>query len=394
MRGFTRFTGALAGAALLLVSAAPALAGSLSPPPGPIQPTSRVTINPQAIALPFVINNPGSYVLTGDLINTGGAPNALVVQVPGVTIDLNGFVIDGFGGAGDAILVNAGDTVITNGHIRNWQGAGVNAQSFSFPNRIESLSIRDCQRGVIAVHAIISDVNVARCEFEGIVALAASTVTDCLVRECGLSGGPGYFGDLGTIFRNCTALENASDGFNGVIGCVFENCTAKLNGVSTGSGNGFFVDLGGVIRGCASSENAGNGYEAFEGVLIESSTALNNFVSGFRVENSHINNCSATSNQQSGIEGGFGNTITNNSSRNNQRDQILIIGEDNRVSGNDCKSPLGAGLLSISVIAPNNTIFSNSCTNGAPDYSIVAGNDVAPISPAAAAASAIFNVVY
>ena len=58
--------------AALFGSALTATAGSLTPPTGPILPTNRVQINQQFGNLPIQITQPGSYVLTGNIVADPG----------------------------------------------------------------------------------------------------------------------------------------------------------------------------------------------------------------------------------------------------------------------------------------------------------------------------------
>src|SRR3712207_5840058 len=73
--------------------------GPLAPPPGTPAPTmkSLEQIEPRTpiSALPITITQPGSYYLTGNLTGADG----IRVSASNVTIDLNGFTIQGTGGA-------------------------------------------------------------------------------------------------------------------------------------------------------------------------------------------------------------------------------------------------------------------------------------------------------
>ena len=105
-------------------------AGSLTPPPGPIQPTDRVTLNQQAITLPYTITQPGSYVLTSDLYGSM-FQDGIIIDASLVTLDLNGFTLVGIGNSGSGVRINGAleGVVIRNGIIGGWDGSGVDASS-------------------------------------------------------------------------------------------------------------------------------------------------------------------------------------------------------------------------------------------------------------------------
>lgn len=129
-------------AAIAAAAAAFTLAGDLNPPAGPVAPTMktldeiepRIAINdantPGNSSARFIISQPGSYYLTG---NIGALGNRAGIRIDsnGVTIDLNGFVIDGTGTSGTTAsgMTSLGTVtrapIIRNGEISNWPSYGV-----------------------------------------------------------------------------------------------------------------------------------------------------------------------------------------------------------------------------------------------------------------------------
>src|SRR6187397_293339 len=105
MRFFAR-PAPVAIAAALVVACGLLFAGPMDPPAGPVTSTyktltevePRTAIN--AVNTPgdaqnvFRITQPGSYYLTGNVIAAGGK-HGITVTVSNVTIDLNGFALDG-----------------------------------------------------------------------------------------------------------------------------------------------------------------------------------------------------------------------------------------------------------------------------------------------------------
>ncbi|MEC9372726.1 MAG: hypothetical protein VYC34_02745, partial [Planctomycetota bacterium] len=114
-----------AGIPCALGVAAGAFAGPLDPPPGPPAPTQKTLqqMEPRIPieSLPVVINNPGSYYFTGDLIGVNGA-NGIVINASNVSIDLCGFTMTGVPGSGDGVVVNQtrDNITVVNGTIREW----------------------------------------------------------------------------------------------------------------------------------------------------------------------------------------------------------------------------------------------------------------------------------
>src|SRR3989304_4869431 len=72
----------------------PVSAGDLNPPPGPITPTQRTPIGanttPGDADSLFMITQPGSYYLTGNIIGVSGK-FGIEINASGVTLDLMGF---------------------------------------------------------------------------------------------------------------------------------------------------------------------------------------------------------------------------------------------------------------------------------------------------------------
>src|SRR5262245_2012030 len=107
-------------------------AGPLSPPAGPVassyktlsEAEPRVAINSLVgtggPTWTYSINQPGSYYLTGNLVGENGK-RVVRIGADNVTIDLNGFTIDGSAGATrgiDGETLDANNVTVRNGTIR------------------------------------------------------------------------------------------------------------------------------------------------------------------------------------------------------------------------------------------------------------------------------------
>ncbi len=92
--------------AALLTGSWPAGAGDVDPPPGPVMPTmirlDEIEPRTPISALPFTINQCGSYFLTDCLTGVAGQ-NGITIDADDVTLDLNGFTLIGVPGSLDGI---------------------------------------------------------------------------------------------------------------------------------------------------------------------------------------------------------------------------------------------------------------------------------------------------
>src|SRR5262249_53879685 len=130
---------------------------------GPIQ------IRPPRI-FPFVINQPGSYQLIGNLTVANGA-SAIQINASNVTLDLNGFTVQGDGG-GFVSGINSSNAsqrniTIRNGVVRGFSSDGVK---------------------LVGGGNVISDVKVEGNGINGIDVFQGSLVEHCVATGNGLNG--------------------------------------------------------------------------------------------------------------------------------------------------------------------------------------------------------------
>lgn len=162
-------TRALAGVGLMLLAAAPGLAGPLDPPPGPITSTGKVladieprtAINasntPGDSTCVFKITRPGSYCFTGNILGAAGKSGILIALGPSgghVSIDMRGFTLQGVPESLDGITdrgpgwspnqtCDIGSTSGTGG-IRDWGGIGLVLHSSANVSNIQGITWQPC----------------------------------------------------------------------------------------------------------------------------------------------------------------------------------------------------------------------------------------------------------
>lgn len=253
-------------AALVLIAGSSAiLAGPLDPPAGPVGSTyktltevePRVAISaantPGNGTALRVINKPGSYYLTENLVGASGQAGILI-QASEVTIDLMGFELVGVTGSGDGITVGGdgqyNDITVLNGSANGWDGDGVNLSSgSSFNGRIE---------GVRAMHN----------KGSGLVIGSAGLITNCLSTY---NKGTGFAANSGSVISHCAGSNNGARGVYVEDGCTVTSCSlaaSGFEGIRTGDGCG--------VLDCTLRFNSWDGVRVGNGCRVSGVTAQGN----------------------------------------------------------------------------------------------------------------------
>lgn len=312
-------------------------AGPINPPSGPVAPTpgpepripiSALTTPGDADSL-FKITQGGSYYLTGNVAGVAGK-HGIEIASWGVTIDLNGFELNGVAdGTLDGITIAVGEPrniTVLNGSVRSWDGDGV---SIAAANgcRVEGLVSADNGGDGLSVGDYAT---VSRC----------SSFSD---------GGRGILVGFGGSITNCTSASSGSIGIVLGTGSTMSHCTSYFSG-----SHGISAGLGCSISHCTVNNSTGDGFRLNESCMITASIAANN--------------------GQDGIEASSGCVILNNNCRDNAVKAsgagIHTTGGDNRIEGNNC-SDQDRG---IDVDASGNVIIRNTCSRNFTDWSIAGDN--------------------
>ena len=321
--------------------------GSLTPPGAPAptmksldQIEARTIVNaattPGDATNLFIISQPGSYYLTANVVPfhfLGGiAKNGIGIMANNVTLDLNGFALQGSLGNIGIYIPNAQTNLtVRNGTISDWNSYGVYSESPAAQNLVfERLNVSACDTGfVLRGTGVVRYCNCVNNVNQGIVFVFNGNVTGSTAD----SNGTGISLNHGLV-SDCSAQNNDADGIS-----IYN----------------------GTVSGCLVRNNAQSGIYAGSSCTI--------------VGNTCIGNNSGNSSSDAGICIGNNNANT--------------LVEDNHVSASG-----HAGICVFGGISgTNNVIIKNSvCGNGANNYIVPAGNDLGPVGTAATATSPWANI--
>jgi len=276
-----------------------AWAGPLDPPgaPGPTMKTldevePSIPVGPETTPgdadARFVINQPGAYHLTADLIAEQGR-HGVQILADDVTLDLRGFTLRGDAGALDGVRAgeDAGalltNIVVRNGRAVGWGGSGVRLNRANRASVERVFSVGNGAYGVLAG----TGARVTDCTAEG------NTLTNISV--AGQS-----------IVEGCLSLRGGADGFTGAATSVFQRCVAFLN-----QGDGFRPGSGATLTDCIASGNQGDGFDAGARVVFERCVSLFDLGRGIVAGlDSTARGCTITGAGQDGITLGARGVVT------------------------------------------------------------------------------------
>jgi len=211
---------------------------------------------------PYMITQPGSYRLSGNLTVAAGAPG-IQIATDNVTLDLNGFAIIGNGvsTAGAHGIVAGTDLPVQGYHdiaVRNGSIQGMGADGIH----------------LLGDNILVEDVRVRNNVLSGIVVRAPGSVS------------PGALTQRSLIVRRSTIQGNSSYGIKSFGGLIADN---TITDCSIGIG----VEQGaGLVRGNVVSDTAA-GLSLVAGVSYIGNTLFNNTTHVFGGTNMGQNLCNA-----------------------------------------------------------------------------------------------------
>lgn len=357
MRTFTRlFTAACTG--LLTASA---LAGDLTPPAGPIEPTMlpldhAVPSSPITRAdVPIIIDAPGAYHLVENLDAGPGDAESICIQidVPGVVLDLAGFRI----GAQDpatrwdtGVFIN---TTADNAVVRN--GAAIECDSGFHSVAPSGATFEDC-----AAQGNASS---------GFLLEGASLVARCRATD---NGQLGFAMGVQSVLTNCVATGNNFIGININKGGRIVDCVVSGNQGAGISVNTVSEDGAAVISGCIIDRNTGDGIEGGAALIIDCSIT-NSGAAGVDVTSSTIRGCAVAHSAGHGIDAAGDSVITNNTCDNNAGAGIRTTAGA-RIEGNHASN----NAIGIQTATGASLVIGNTLSNNG------AGLDLSPETKAGA----------
>jgi len=265
--------GWLAAVGVVVGWAALTVGGPLTPPSGPVAGSMRTlaeveprtplsaATTPGNVSNVFVIAQPGSYYLTGN-VQTSANRNGILVSADNVTIDLNGFAIDG---STDTTGFRSGisnsaprrNLTVRNGTIRNMRGYGVlgtfNSSCFEDMAFIDNLS------GQLEIapssNCTVRNVRLRTPSGETGIQLGEN----CVVEHCTVEGGTVAILVLSGVVRGCSVVDPGAVGISLGAGEVIDCYVEGANNTSSGSYAGISVGSGSLVRGCSVKSCASQG---------------------------------------------------------------------------------------------------------------------------------------
>jgi len=278
MQLWTKAT-AVVFAACVLGGPARAIAGDLNPPPGPVQPTDATPLHAQSVTLPHTIAQPGRYRLTSSLTSD---TDGLIIATDDVTIDLNGFTLSG--GSGSAIRAPLGVTFtnvrVTNGFIRDWDAAGVNASLIDFGQQqtalltnvhVDSVIVINCGTGIQGSEGlVVNDAQVSDCTV-GISVGVAGVVRDSVVRS---AASIGIASSSGGVIQRC-AISQAGIGISAGDDAFVQHCS-----VATTTGVGVDLGFGSTLSDSQVNDAGSTGVQVYQRATVRNNTIINSALYG------------------------------------------------------------------------------------------------------------------
>ncbi|MEM6398383.1 MAG: right-handed parallel beta-helix repeat-containing protein [Bacteroidota bacterium] len=286
----------------------------------------------------YEITESGSYYFTEDISLTFvGSTSGITIDADNVTLDLNGYSLNGNGTGGDGISVfgTHNNITIKNGVVANWGENGIFGFRASQSFYLDLVVRGNALEGMFAdFNSLIHQCVVEDNGFSGIRAEDGSIISNSTASNNGRSG---IFSRDRMLIVNCTTTNNERDGIDARWGSRVENCNSFRNGI-------YGIDLGegSQVVNCVVNENRSNGIN-----LSGACLAMYNVVNGNGQCWLDGGGCAGIADDGAGINASFGTQLLNNTCSGNIMG-IRISGVDNYVSDNQVQNNRHVGLVTIS----------------------------------------------
>jgi hypothetical protein len=220
---------------------------------------------------PYVISQPGSYVLGGNRLVSDPTKTIIQITAPDVTLDLGGFSVAHPGGSnstGFGIHIPAPENVeIRNGSVVNAAKYGIYAGLGKGLRVIDVRVVSARSIGIIYVadSSLIDRCEIADSEIAGILGEGdGSLVTDCVVSDCGT----GIKLSLSRVVRTVVR--------GGRVGMSLGSSTAVDCAVTGATTAGVFATTNATLRNVELMSNAVGVFAVNTSVVIFGSRITNN----------------------------------------------------------------------------------------------------------------------
>ncbi|MFG0274925.1 MAG: right-handed parallel beta-helix repeat-containing protein [Phycisphaerales bacterium] len=357
----------------------------------------------------------GVAAIGGSLRNVS-LTNGSINNVTGVGVHL--------GGAGGSVIsdlriFSSGDDGLRTGFaavvervVSTWNGGDGIVTS-------NGTTLRDCFSEFNAVYGFVGRMTAQNCTAgeNGIAGFIGSGVFENC--EARFNDGPGFYFNAPSVVTGASSLGNFGDGFTAINEVsIAMHCLASGNG-----GSGFAANNGGAwtATSCAAIENTQHGFWGGHRGRLVQCTAADNGANGYFMGGGAVVDSHSRDNGDDGVRT-FGSnpvTVRECTIESNGAHGIVIAGDaDNSlVVGNTINGHATAGfghgiriegtanfvfiegnyarenIIGIQVNTSGNTVLDNRMTaNSVAPLGFVAGNDVAPLSSAAAATNPKGNI--
>ncbi len=326
---------------LVLTLAPFSSAGPLTPPPGPVAPTKgpepRTAVNatntPGNAFASHVLSQPGSYYLESNISVPAGVTWGVSITAPGVTLDLNGFTIDGNNhGSNGGVIVNAPGVFIRNGTIRNVMNAGISGAIF--PTGSPGLTVENVRVLGVSGPGIPPGGSLGS-GTAGIFAGRGAVIRNCYVTDAAIGIAAGFNANI----SGCTVENTRQFGLNIEGGAMVSDCVVVGVTGAADEGHGFVLGTGSSVENCVARSNTGAGFVDTAETAFSNCRSSNNTGGGFIIGNfTRLEGCHAASNPGPAVQvnGADDWEITRCSFANNGGGGVILSGITQRGRIRDC----------------------------------------------------------
>jgi parallel beta-helix repeat protein len=394
--------------------------------------------------LPFTINSSGSYYVVTNLISPGSG-SGITITASNVTLDLNGFVLQGAPNSSYGILVNGGETVtIRNGALTGWAISALNTQSDPTGLVVERVRAYANSKGfnITCTGFTVRDCVCEGNNSDGIYAAGSSgssaggTISGCTLAGNKNAGLQCYYGTV----KDCMIISNSNAGmfvqYSQVSGCNIQGCGTNSSCYGIYAANCDIRNC--LIQNCVAQGifqqapcRVSDCYIArcsYTGIQASGASQINNcrveYCGGtgiYASAGSIVNNCQVNGSGNYGIMA-FSCTVSGCSIENSDNSGIYINAPGCLIQGNHLRSNNSSGSTSFNAgiyvndannriednhvtvsgyagISVNNSFYSGNVVvknyvqgNGANNYLGMANNDFGPIGNASSVTSPWANI--